>query len=112
MYTEVMPQTFETAAVYELAKDFAGPTAAVLGATAASFIAWRFGRTQARVAQTQADTALQNLRATQRRLALDLFDKRSEVVQLIRSAIAPIAMTGKYIDEAYWQFGNALGRAQ
>jgi hypothetical protein len=55
--------------MYELFKDFAGPFVALVGALAAAFITLRFGREQARIAQSQRDIALDKLKH-------DLFDRR------------------------------------
>ncbi len=52
------------------------PGAALIGAGAAAFIAWRFGSIQARIAEQQARTARNKLR-------LDLFERRLKVYQAV-----------------------------
>ena len=60
--------------MYSVIKDFAGPVATVIAAAAASYVAYHFSRAQ--------------LDATNKRLVLDLFDRRWEVVQELRVAIS------------------------
>jgi hypothetical protein len=45
---------------YDLLKDFAGPVAAIVGAFAASIVAFSLGRAQWRIAASQRDIALIN----------------------------------------------------
>jgi hypothetical protein len=77
--------------LYDLFHDFAGPVATIIAATAAFYVAWRFGSQQvtiatqqAAIAKTQADTALDRLR-------YDLFEKRYQIYdtakQLMRVTI-------------------------
>ena len=57
---------------YSVAKDFAGPVATVIGASAAVFVTWRLGLRQAEIAQQQADLAREKLRH-------DLYNRRFEI---------------------------------
>ena len=97
---------------YEIAKDFAGPAAAVIGALAATGVVVAFGRIQASIARTQATTAAVTLQTAQRRLALDLFDKRSETVEQIRQAVGVVTTSGKVSREDHQKLLTAMVRAE
>jgi hypothetical protein len=90
--------------MYQILKDFAGPVATVIAASAASFVAYRFGRVQNRIPN-------ENLRATQQRVVLDLFDRRWEIVAELRSAISEIIREGVVPIDAYHRYVNASLRA-
>ena len=83
--------------MYSVIKDFAGPVATVIAAAAASYVAYHFSRAQ--------------LDATNKRLVLDLFDRRWEVVQELRAAISEMAREGVVVGKAYWQYLRATQRA-
>jgi hypothetical protein len=51
------------------------------------------------------------LQATDKRLVLDLFDRRWEVVQELRSAIAEMMRSGVVPDKNYWDYVRATQRA-
>jgi hypothetical protein len=90
--------------MYSILKDFAGPAATVIAAGAASFVAYHFGRAQSRIAN-------ENLRATQQRVVLDLFDRRWEIVAELRSAISEILREGTVPTDAYHRYVRASLRA-
>jgi hypothetical protein len=62
---------------YDILKDFAGPVAAIVGAFAASMVAWSLGRPQWRIAASQRDITLDKLK-------FDLFQRRYGVYQVAR----------------------------
>jgi hypothetical protein len=83
--------------MYSFFKDFAGPLATVIAAGAASFITYRFSNAQRR--------------ATEMRLVLDLFDRRWDVTQELRSAISDMVQHGIVPGKSYWQYLRASQRA-
>jgi hypothetical protein len=83
--------------MYAILKDFAGPVATVIASVAASYVVYHFSRAQ--------------LRATDMRLVLDLFDRRWEVVQELRVAIGEIVRDGIVGNEPYRQYLRATQRA-
>jgi hypothetical protein len=85
--------------MYSIFKDFAGPVATIIAAGAAGFITYRFSRAQ--------------LRAAEMRLVLDLFDRRWEVTQDLRSAISEMLQHGIVLGkEPYWRYVRASQRAE
>jgi hypothetical protein len=70
---------------YDIAKDFAGPVAAFIGATVAAFITFTFGRAQIRIAQSQRDIALDKLK-------YDLFEKRYEIYEACKTLIEDVVL--------------------
>lgn len=84
--------------MYEVLKDFAGPVATIIAAAAASYITWRFSRAQ--------------MRATDTRVVLDLFDRRWEVTQELRSAIGAMMTEGVSRGKPFWDFARAAQRAE
>ncbi|MBS0641252.1 MAG: hypothetical protein JSS43_15365 [Proteobacteria bacterium] len=66
---------------YQIAKDFAGPVATVIAASAAGLITWIFASRQAKIAEQQAQTAVDQLRH-------NLFERRyalySSIQELLR----------------------------
>lgn len=62
---------------YQLAKDFAGPTATVCAAAAATFVTWKISAAQREIAQSQRDIAFD-------RLKFDLFERRYELNDIVR----------------------------
>jgi hypothetical protein len=83
--------------MYSFFEDFAGPVATMIAAGAASFITYRFSNAQRR--------------ATEMRLVLDLFDRRWEVIQGLRSAIAVMVTKGVIYGDPYWEYLSASQRA-
>ena len=96
---------------YDIVKDFAGPAAAILGAFAATTVAIAFGRIQASLAKSQADTAAANLQIAQQRVALDLFDRRWIVLEELRSAIAPVVREAFVDQQLFGTYYRAMLRA-
>ena len=97
---------------YEFAKDFAGPMAVVVGSIAVAGVAVTFGFIQANIARAQADTAGAALYSAQRRLAVDLFDKRWEIVSEVSEAIRKVAAEQKVSRTARDKFVGAAERAR
>jgi hypothetical protein len=83
--------------MYSILKDFAGPFATVVAAGAASFVVLYFNRAQLRIAE--------------QRLVLDLFDRRWEIVEDLRSAIAGMATEGIVMADDYRKYARASLRA-
>lgn len=65
--------------MYEMFKDFAGPVATIVAASAAAVITWRFGSWQARIALQQAQTAKHQADTALDQLRYNLFEKRYEI---------------------------------
>jgi hypothetical protein len=74
---------------YDLLKDFAGPVAAIVGAFAASIVAFSLGQAQWRIAASQRDIALDKLK-------FDLFHRRYEVYQAAKGILEYVP----FIDES------------
>lgn len=87
-------------------KDFAGPVATIIAASAAAFVAYRLGQNQIAVAVTQAAIAERNWRTANDRIVLDLFERRLEIFDGIRSIVGEVMRSGTAPDEVlnrYWQ---------
>jgi hypothetical protein len=69
---------------YQILKDFAGPVAAIIGATVAGTITFIFARAQTRIAASQRDIALDKLK-------FDLFQKRYEIYEATKSLLEHMA---------------------
>lgn len=83
---------------YAMLKDFAGPVATIIAATVAAYFAYRFGSAHAHNAQQT--------------LVLSLFDKRWEVANELRSAMAAIGRTGRVDPDSQRSFLMAAHRAR
>jgi len=68
------------ASVYEFFKDFASPIATLIAATVAAFVTITFARTQAQIAQSQRDIALDKLK-------FDLLQRRYEIYQAAKELL-------------------------
>jgi hypothetical protein len=99
------------AITYELLKDFAGPIATFLAASAATFVAYTLGSNQASIAREQARFAKANSRSAQQKLILDLFEKRWSIVAELREVIGEVLRTGNVSHEANVNFCSATDRA-
>jgi hypothetical protein len=99
------------AITYEIIKDFAGPFATVIAATAATLVTYKLGSNQVGIAREQARFAKANSRSAQQKLILDLFDKRWSIVTELREAIADVMTTGKVSYDADRKFFSAANRA-
>lgn len=69
---------------YDILKDFAGPVAAIIGATVAGTIAFIFGRAQKQIAASQRDIALDKLK-------YDLFERRYAIYSSLRELLSHVA---------------------
>src|SRR5581483_1201259 len=74
----------------QLAKDFAGPVATIVAATAATFVTWKISNAQRDIAQSQRDIAFD-------RLKFDLFQRRYELSDTVRHLYESL---GKWTDPA------------
>jgi len=74
---------------YGFFKDFASPIATTFAAIVAAAITYFFNRAQTRLAETQADVAVEKLR-------LDLFDKRYALYTAARHLIDYLAVQNDY----------------
>jgi hypothetical protein len=90
---------------YDLFHDFAGPVATVIAATAAAVITWYFGRTQARIATSQAAIARKQVELAAVRLQHDLYDRRFAVYNAARTLLVQeIYVHGVASREAIYAF--------
>jgi hypothetical protein len=96
-------------ATYDFFKDFAGPIATIIAASAAAFVTYKLGFNQVSIAREQAGFAKANSRSAQQKLILDLFDKRWSIVTELREVIGEV--TGKVSHDAKRQFYLAADRA-
>jgi len=69
--------------MYEILKDFAGPGATVAAAVTAAIITWLFGLRQSKIAQQQADTALDQLRYNLFEKRYAIYDSAKELIKLL-----------------------------
>jgi hypothetical protein len=96
---------------YVFFKDFAGPVATAIAASAAAFVAYRLGRSQIAVAEIQADVAKRNWQTANERIVLDLFERRIAIFEGIRGVVAKVLSTGRPDDETYFEFVKAIDKA-
>lgn len=89
---------------YELLKDFSGPVATGIAAVAAVFVTWRLGRGQLRIAQQQADVALQQTHLAEVRLQHDLFERRIAVFDAARDLLLEAFKASGISDEVWNAF--------
>jgi hypothetical protein len=75
------------ACTYDALKDFAGPIATVIAATAALIVTVYFNRRQAKTAMAQKDIAAAQKNIAADKLKHDLFDKRYEIYDAAKSLI-------------------------
>jgi len=68
---------------YDFFKDFAGPTATAIAASAAVFVTWRLGRAQYGIAREQAEVARRQADLAAVRLQHELFDRRWEIYDVV-----------------------------
>ena len=69
--------------MYEILKDFAGPGATVAAAVTAAIITRLFGLRQSKIAQQQADTALDQLRYNLFEKRYAIYDSAKELIKLL-----------------------------
>jgi hypothetical protein len=72
--------TFQTCTTYLVLKDFAGPAAAIIGAIVAGIITFIISRGQRRIAQSQRDIALDQLK-------FNLLQRRYEIYQATKELL-------------------------
>ena len=65
--------------LYELLKDFAGPTATVVASGTAAFITWRFANRQVSISQRMAEIAAQQAATARDKFGHDVFDRRYKI---------------------------------
>jgi hypothetical protein len=86
---------------YDFWKTFASPIATGIAALVAARITYKFGKTQAIIAQQQTDVAQQQARFAEVRLQHDLFDRRFKIYQAVRIfVIEEIVRHSRVSDEA------------
>jgi hypothetical protein len=76
--------------VYDIFKDFAAPIASIIAASAAAFVAYRLGKSQADSARLQAEIAKRNWQTANERVVLDLFERRIALYEGIRHVVAKV----------------------
>jgi hypothetical protein len=96
---------------YEFFRDFAGPIATVVAATAAAFVAYSLGRSQIAAAQNQATVANKNWQTENERVVLELFERRLAIFEGIRNVIAQVLRTGKPDNATYFEYVKAIDTA-
>ena len=96
---------------YEAFRDFAGPIATIIAATAAAFVTYRLGTNQVSIAREQARFAKANSRLAQQKLVLDLFDKRWTITTELRETVAEVLTQGHVGEHAWRKFHLAGERA-
>jgi hypothetical protein len=99
------------ATTYEFLKDFAGPIATIIAASAATLVTYKLGSNQVSIAREQARSANADSRSAQQKLILDLFDKRWSIVTELREAVANVVTTGTVSYDADRKFFSAANRA-
>lgn len=99
------------AGVYDLFKDFAGPIATVVAASAAAFVAYRLGSSQAEAARLQAEVAKRNWQTSNERVVLELFERRLAIFEGIRHVVAKIMTSGQPGNAEEREYLEAIDRA-
>jgi hypothetical protein len=89
---------------YDFFKDFAGPIATVIAATAAAGITLYFNRAQTRIAREQARIAKQQADLAEMRLKHDIFDRRFKVYEATRNFLVAIFRAGTVSNEELGEF--------
>jgi hypothetical protein len=79
---------------YDALKDFAGPVATVIAASAAMVVTSRIGKNQVAVAVSQAEIAEKNWQVGRDKVMLDLFDRRMAVYDDVRNIMTEIMQHG------------------
>ena len=98
-------------AIYDFFKDFAGPLSTVIAATAAAFVAYSLGKSQATAAQMQAIVARKNWQTENERVVLELFERRIAIFECIRKVVAHVQSTGRANGETYFEYIKAVDTA-
>jgi len=97
--------------VYDIFKDFAAPIASIIAASAAAFVAYRLGKSQADSARLQAEIAKRNWQTANQRVVLDLFERRIALYEGIRHLVAKVMTTGQPGNKEYSEYLEAIDRA-
>src|SRR4051794_16142910 len=95
---------------YDALKDFAGPVATVIAATAAMIVTSRIGRNQVAVARSQAEIAERNLQVSRDKVMLDLFDRRMAVYDDLRNVMSEVMRHGTVKTKLMFEFARAVDR--
>lgn len=85
--------------ILEFAKAFGTPIAACVGAATAAWVAHKFGKIQARIAQQQADTAALAARTAQNKLKFEQYEKRLVVYKATQDVLMQVSTRGRLTDE-------------
>jgi hypothetical protein len=96
---------------YALLRDFAGPVATIVAASAAVFVTWRLGRAQHRVAADQAKIAQLQADLATVRLQHDLFDRRYEIYEIVFMFIIEIIQRSDMSEEGMRKFVRGMTKA-
>jgi hypothetical protein len=89
-------------------KDFAGPLATVIAASAAGWVAYRLGQSQISVAKSQADIAERTWKTSNEKIVLELFERRLAIYEQIRSVIGEVTRSGAAKDELLFRYLDAI----
>jgi hypothetical protein len=95
---------------YDALKDFAGPVATVIAATAAMVVTSRIGKNQVAVARSQADIAEKTWQIGRDKVMLDLFDRRMAVYDDLRNVMSEIMRHGTVETKIMFEFARAVDR--
>jgi hypothetical protein len=95
---------------YEFFKDFAAPIATVIAASAAAFVAYTLGNSQAESAKIQARVAKRNWRTSNERIVLELFERRIAIFESIRKVVASVLTSGQSNDATYFEYVQAVDK--
>jgi hypothetical protein len=75
--------TFHSCTNYQVLKDFAGPAAAIIGAIVAGFITFIISKGQRRIAQSQRDIALDQLKFNPLQRRYEIYQATKELLKYI-----------------------------
>ena len=96
---------------YLALKDFAGPAATVIASAVAAWIAFHFGRVQARMAGEQVRTAAVQVQLAHVRLQHDLYDRRYKLYDVSRRFILKVTQHHNVEGEWVVQYTGDIGDA-
>ena len=96
--------------IYDLTRDLSGPIETVIAAGAAAFVAYRLGKAQVTVAETQAAVAERNWQIANERIVLELFERRIAIFEGIRDIIGKVLNSGRPTTETYFAYIKAIDK--
>jgi hypothetical protein len=96
---------------YEFFRDFAGPIGTVIAPSAAAFVAYRLGKSQIAVAETQATVAERNWETANEKIVLELFERRIAIFEGIRKVVSDVLRTAKPTDVDFFEYVSAIDKA-